>query len=231
METDARAQVWAKTNGHCWYCGKLMNPWSDFTVDHMDPRKQGGGDEITNLVPCCKPCNSQKHAKTVVEYKKYIASKNEHIFWFERHEPLLKIYDSLEDEGREEREPDYISRLGEFVSTCLRVGLVISPGFVVTMLCLFQDSLDDYQEEEASITGHWFFHVEELAEQTKQTIDDVFGHLMSLHSNGIIEISWNQGPQNGHSYIFHIDRMLSLDEEIKARRLKQRREQQETNGS
>ena len=82
MGTDQRAEVWAKTSGYCWYCGRLMNPWSNFTIDHMDPRIQGGGDNLSNLVPCCKICNSRKGGKTVIEYKEYLANKDEHTFWF-----------------------------------------------------------------------------------------------------------------------------------------------------
>lgn len=84
MGTDQRAQVWAKTDGHCWYCGKQMNPWDDFTVDHMDSRKQGGGDELPNLIPACKSCNSRKHAKTVEEYRGYLIEKKHYQFWGEQ---------------------------------------------------------------------------------------------------------------------------------------------------
>jgi hypothetical protein len=27
MAAELQAQVWAKTDGHCWYCGKKMEPW------------------------------------------------------------------------------------------------------------------------------------------------------------------------------------------------------------
>ena len=80
---ERRAQVWAKTNGYCWYCGKLMNPWEDFTEEHMDPRANGGGDELTNLVPACKRCNSRKHDKNVEEYRAYLAGKGKLRFWGE----------------------------------------------------------------------------------------------------------------------------------------------------
>jgi 5-methylcytosine-specific restriction protein A len=83
METDTRAQVWAKTQGHCWYCGKLMNPWNDCTIDHMDPKKQGGNDALGNLIPACKSCNSRKSAKTVEEYRAYLLDQKRQKFWGE----------------------------------------------------------------------------------------------------------------------------------------------------
>ena len=30
-----RHQVWTKTQGRCWYCGKQATPWGDFSVDHV----------------------------------------------------------------------------------------------------------------------------------------------------------------------------------------------------
>ena len=235
MDTDQRAEVWAKTNGHCWYCGKSMNPWGDFTVDHMDPRKQGGGNELTNLAPCCKPCNSQKHAKTVEEFRQYLQGKAGYRFWFEHAQLNLKIetqqqQEQIIDPEEIDRGPDKY-HYEQYIWACIRVSQRISPGCALTLLHLFQASLDNYESTTDGISGSWFFHIKELAEETYQTVEDVFSHIMTFHSQGIIEISWQQGPQNGHCYIFHIDRMLSLDEDIRAQRLKQWREQRESNGS
>lgn len=58
-----RAAVWAKTDGDCWYCCKAINPFVDFTMDHVIPVSRGGRDELDNLVPCCKKCNNTKGSK------------------------------------------------------------------------------------------------------------------------------------------------------------------------
>lgn len=55
-----RAEVWDKTDGACWYCGRQTNPFRDFTVDHVYPVALGGTDDIDNLVPACRSCNSAK---------------------------------------------------------------------------------------------------------------------------------------------------------------------------
>lgn len=69
IERDVRAAVWDKTGGECWYCHKTMHPVLDFTTDHVIPVSKGGTNDIDNLVPCCRTCNSVKGAKAVSEFK------------------------------------------------------------------------------------------------------------------------------------------------------------------
>lgn len=55
-----RAAVWEKTGGFCYWCNRAMNPFSDFTCDHVVPLSKGGETSIENLVPCCHGCNGRK---------------------------------------------------------------------------------------------------------------------------------------------------------------------------
>jgi hypothetical protein len=55
-----RQAVWDKTGGKCWYCQEILKPWQSFSIDHVIPRSKGGTDELCNLVPCCRHCNSVK---------------------------------------------------------------------------------------------------------------------------------------------------------------------------
>lgn len=48
----------------CGYCGSLEK----LARDHIVPLSRGGSDEISNIVPACKPCNSSKHARTLREW-------------------------------------------------------------------------------------------------------------------------------------------------------------------
>ena len=55
-----KAAVWAKTDGFCWYCGCVLNPFKNFHIDHRIPLSQGGTDDIPNLFPSCDRCNLSK---------------------------------------------------------------------------------------------------------------------------------------------------------------------------
>jgi hypothetical protein len=46
-----RKQVMVRDNWTCQYCGAPAD-----SVDHRMPRMLGGGDEMSNLVACCRRC-------------------------------------------------------------------------------------------------------------------------------------------------------------------------------
>ena len=43
----------------CWYCGRFLF-WRVTTIDHLQPRSDGGDDEKSNLKLCCELCNQRK---------------------------------------------------------------------------------------------------------------------------------------------------------------------------
>lgn len=50
-----RDRVLAKNGGRCVYCGDPAD-----TIDHVIPKSKGGTDDLDNLVPACRDCNSRK---------------------------------------------------------------------------------------------------------------------------------------------------------------------------
>lgn len=53
----------------CYYCGVA----GALTVDHRIPLVRGGRNEVGNLVPACKPCNSRKGTRDELEFRAALA--------------------------------------------------------------------------------------------------------------------------------------------------------------
>lgn len=53
-----RGQVFEAKGAFCEYCGGTAD-----TIDHVKPLALGGGNELENLVPACRSCNSSKGDK------------------------------------------------------------------------------------------------------------------------------------------------------------------------
>lgn len=63
-----RREVFNKSNGRCWYCGKRLD-FSDFHIDHYYPLSLNGSNAHKNLVPACPPCNLKKKDKKPWEWR------------------------------------------------------------------------------------------------------------------------------------------------------------------
>lgn len=57
----SRRAVLARDAHTCQYCGHVSR---DLTLDHVVPRRKGGGATWDNLVACCAKCNNVKGDKT-----------------------------------------------------------------------------------------------------------------------------------------------------------------------
>ena len=60
-------------DNRCAYCGLQKQ----LTRDHAIPLSRGGTDDIENIVPACKSCNSSKKAKTMFEFKGFEMPTND----------------------------------------------------------------------------------------------------------------------------------------------------------
>ena len=56
----SRRSIFARDNYTCQYCGVQSR---DLTIDHLVPKRHGGGMQWDNLVACCRRCNTRKGDK------------------------------------------------------------------------------------------------------------------------------------------------------------------------
>ena len=69
------SQWWKRkrSQGICYYCqGKF--PPKELTMDHLVPVARGGKSVRTNVVPCCKECNTKKRRMLPLEWDEYMRS-------------------------------------------------------------------------------------------------------------------------------------------------------------
>jgi hypothetical protein len=95
MKKYPNQEIYERDNFTCQYCGwsgvedfeKWNRGW--LAIDHIKPRKHGGGDNHDNLVVACHTCNSVKAAtdcNSIEEGKEIIRLKNiERKNWFNKH--------------------------------------------------------------------------------------------------------------------------------------------------
>jgi hypothetical protein len=73
-----QSEIWAKTNGRCFYCGVELIYKLNFTVDHIIPRLNLGAEQLDNLVPACRNCNSTKGTKDIEQFRFHLAIQQFH---------------------------------------------------------------------------------------------------------------------------------------------------------
>lgn len=61
ITAEVREQVRRRAHQACEFCGvSETDVGGQLTVDHFQPRSQGGTDSLDNLLYCCGPCNQYK---------------------------------------------------------------------------------------------------------------------------------------------------------------------------
>lgn len=63
-----RREVFARSGGKCFYCGKTLTLDGRWHIEHQMPRALLGADELLNLVAACAPCNLAKRDSTALEF-------------------------------------------------------------------------------------------------------------------------------------------------------------------
>jgi hypothetical protein len=63
-----RREVFERSEGRCLYCRAKLTLDGRWHVEHQLPRALGGGDDASNLVAACAPCNIAKGARSAIEF-------------------------------------------------------------------------------------------------------------------------------------------------------------------
>ncbi len=59
----SRKNILIRDSYTCQYCGREFTS-GDLTIDHIVPKVQGGLNDWTNVVACCRTCNIKKGGRT-----------------------------------------------------------------------------------------------------------------------------------------------------------------------
>jgi len=62
----------------CVYCGASVEDGAQLSLDHLKCDVDGGGNESSNLVTCCKRCNSSRGSRSVAAFCRAVAAYLNH---------------------------------------------------------------------------------------------------------------------------------------------------------
>lgn len=107
--TKIRFEVFKRDGFFCQYCG-AHPPISILQVDHIVPVKEGGENDLDNLITACQTCNIGKGARCLSSVPKSLSEKTAEII--EQEKQLKGYYDArLAKLRRLESEAEWISDL------------------------------------------------------------------------------------------------------------------------
>jgi 5-methylcytosine-specific restriction endonuclease McrA len=72
IRKNRRKAIYLRDDLKCVYCGKGIEDGIVFTLDHLISQEYGGDHSSSNLVTCCKSCNSVKGKKTQRQFFAYL---------------------------------------------------------------------------------------------------------------------------------------------------------------
>ena len=68
IRQDKRLAIYLRDGMECVYCGAKAEDGTELCLDHLRPQVLGGTNDESNLVTCCRHCNSAKGAKSLAEF-------------------------------------------------------------------------------------------------------------------------------------------------------------------
>lgn len=79
IRKDKRLAIYLRDGMACAYCGNTMEDGAILSLDHLVCRSHGGSNHESNLITCCKKCNSSRgNLRTVEEFAEAVAAYIDH---------------------------------------------------------------------------------------------------------------------------------------------------------
>ena len=73
--SNKRLMAFQKTGFKCGYCGCDLDA-DNGVVDHIIAKRNGGSNDLDNLMASCRPCNASKGYKSLEEYRIWVQWKD-----------------------------------------------------------------------------------------------------------------------------------------------------------
>jgi hypothetical protein len=73
IRPERRLALYLRDGMACCYCGASVEDGALLTLDHIRPSSRGGSNEASNLVTCCRRCNSARGTRPVTEFAAAVA--------------------------------------------------------------------------------------------------------------------------------------------------------------
>jgi HNH endonuclease len=209
-----RLQVWAKTQGHCWYCGKQMNPFDDFTIEHQVSQANGGTDDLPSLVPACSRCNSMKRAKGVEEFRAYLVKKGQWRFWGERYIPDNVMPEILLEDIADECELDRSGYVLTIKASFEIAQYLEQPAFAPVLLTFVTEAATwqvlGQSRYEYNYDAFGILYMPLFIRRTGLTGDMILTQLFYLLRHDIISFCPSNYSSYGRGYTLHLMALWSL---------------------
>ena len=129
-----RGLVYAKTEGHCAYCGKYLHPFSNWYIEHLIPFNPSKADTLDNLWPSCPSCNVQKKNRSLAGFRNQVKASF-----------LLRVT-RMENIIEELLESSYLISCGEYLKEMLRMNQGLAVLIENTEIKFYLDALEEDYE-------------------------------------------------------------------------------------
>ena len=73
IRREKRLAIYLRDGLACCYCGATLEDGAELSLDHIRPYSHHGTNEASNLVTCCKRCNSARGNRPLATFARAVA--------------------------------------------------------------------------------------------------------------------------------------------------------------